>query len=220
MFIPGISRDLDRMDRVVRMIGPDRDVVVTDSNFGSRRRLIRLIGRACWNANRVLMYYTGHAVEGCLLLPDGDQISMNRIRGIIGRTCHRNAEVLCLFDCCESSGLNLEFRMSPGGTYRHHRHASIKQSCLCLSSSSKHRKSFSTKSGSVFTREISRGLLSQTIKLRKEFRKKLERELDRELQAKLGTKAGKEFGRQLGKDILITSTRSDLYTLWPWCFGR
>ncbi len=109
--------------------------------------------------DKLIFYYTGHAKNGNIILPDNTQVSLDYVREILTQT-NPTCQILSVLDCCESNGMSLPYRLSSlkvsslSGSYRLNSLNFMKQKIICLSSSIITEDSMATRSGSVFTREL------------------------------------------------------------------
>lgn len=112
--------------------------------------------------DKLFIYYTGHSKNGNIMLPNGSLYSLDTFRLQISKA----QSVLCILDCCESTGLNLPFRLIDG-VYRlenikysdndstpKYLTNFTKSKIVCISSSLSEQDSFVLKTGSIFTRYI------------------------------------------------------------------
>ena len=102
--------------------------------------------------DKLIIYYTGHAKGGNIILPDNTQVSLDYIREILTKTSP-DSQILSILDCCQSSGMTLPYIWSDG-IHRLNSHNFIRQRILCLSSSVIDEDSIATQSGSLFTRSL------------------------------------------------------------------
>ena len=58
---------------------------------------------------RLLIYYSGHATEKCLILPNQDIFSESDVGEHLLAAYSQNDEILLIFDCCHGSNFNLPF---------------------------------------------------------------------------------------------------------------
>ena len=102
--------------------------------------------------DKLILYYTGHAKGGNIILPDNTQVALDYIREILTLT-NPDCQILSILDCCQSDGLSLPYIWSDG-IYRLNSLNFVPQKIICLSSSMLHQDSTATRSGSLFTRVL------------------------------------------------------------------
>lgn len=102
--------------------------------------------------NRLFVYYTGHAKNGHLILPDNTHVPLNHLRNIIISNISSNSQVVIILDCCQSNGMELPYIYN--NNYKLNNFDFLPNRIICLSSSSIDQHSTATRSGSIFTREL------------------------------------------------------------------
>ena len=108
---------------------------------------------------RLFVYYTGHAKNGHIVLPDNTLISMIYFRDLIVSNVDPSCQIMIIMDCCESNGMDLPYVYN-NNTYKLNSKNFIKPRVLCISSSKQDEDSTTSKTGSIFTRNIFRFLIS------------------------------------------------------------
>jgi len=104
------------------------------------------------DADRLFVYYTGHAKNGHIILPDNTHVSLDHLKDIIVSNISKYCEVVIVLDCCQSNGMNLPY--SYHGKYQLNTHEFNTSRIICLSSSRIDQDSTATRSGSLFSREL------------------------------------------------------------------
>ena len=244
MFLPGIEQDLIQISKLVSQIQPDRLTVLSDisskklqdlgilqetktlsfKKFKSTRKFLKIISRTVTHSDEVFLYYTGHAKRGNFLLPNDDKVKMSKLRTLLTQNTNPNSEILCLLDCCESTGLNLGFELTKHVKQTSKSPKASHKKIICISSSSEGQRSICTKSGSVFTTQLCKRLRKRKLELGPDLREMIVDKLHKTFKKKLGIKVTscgifeKEFG--IASMVLITLSRPDLVEIWPWCVGK
>ena len=105
--------------------------------------------------NKLIIYYSGHGVKDCMVMPDRTLLPFIDFRDNILNVVNEHVEIFCILDCCNPSGMHLpyklvnnEFVLSPTKI------ECILQPMLLITSSETNEKSIATKSGSVFSRHL------------------------------------------------------------------
>lgn len=144
----------------------DLDVKGYLHSFSSKADLLIKVKSVCKNCRKIFIYYTGHALNGNILLPLSNlevcykynrivdsSISFSVLRDIICSNSKKNAEIFSILDCCNSNGFDLPYKII-NGVFR----LTMKsnkvyptQKFICLSSTSSDEVSASSKNGSIFT---------------------------------------------------------------------
>lgn len=102
--------------------------------------------------DKLILYYTGHAKGGNIILPDNTQVALDYVREILSKT-NVDSQILSILDCCQSDGMTLPYIWSDN-IYRLNSNNFLPQQIICLSSSMLNEDSTATRSGSVFTRDL------------------------------------------------------------------
>lgn len=107
--------------------------------------------------NRLVIYYSGHGVKECMMLPDGTLLPFVEFRDYVLDNINPYVEIFWILDCCNPNGLYLpykleknKFMLSPSKVQ------CVLQPILLITSSESNEKSVTTKLGSLFTRNIFR----------------------------------------------------------------
>ena len=236
MFLPGIEQDISQILKHIQSIEPDRITILSDipskripdsehtsyKKFKTTKKFLKVVSRTVESGNQVFLYYTGHARKGKFLLPNDDKVKMSSIRKILQSSTSPTAEILCLLDCCESTGLDLGFQI---GSNKIPTSSQITQKIICISSSSEGQRSICTKSGSIFTSQVIKRLSKRQLKLDSSFRELIIHKLHKTFKKKLGIKidstSGSLFEREFGISslVLITLSHPNLNSVWSWCLG-
>lgn len=212
--LPGIVWDLKQMYKRQRRMKPDRTLVVTDIaglsfrkaevyKFGGLEDMMQRLAAFAEGADQLLLYYTGHARDGYFVLPDGGGLPMESISNLLSQTVVPNGQIICLLDCCNSTGFGLPYRMIRDGTFDFRPAMSFfSQQIVCVSSSLETERSACTRSGSIFTRALSK-LLKRRVSVLTE--------IYRGCMKSVGTHE---------QTVSIGSSHPNLRTLWPWLYGQ
>lgn len=96
----------------------------------------------------LLVYYTGHAKNQHLILPQEAQLSFVQFQRLF-----KTALTLCLMDCCYG-GLQLAFNLH-NGVYRSHPNLPLtKSKIICIASTKTSQRAITGETGSAFTQAL------------------------------------------------------------------
>lgn len=112
------------------------------------------------NGDKLFIYYTGHSKDGNLILPNHSLYSLETFKFQLSKF----KSVLCILDCCESTGLKLPFRLIDN-VYRLENTHFNQNRIICISSSLSEQDSIVMRSGSIFTRHIFKLMTEKDIHL-------------------------------------------------------
>lgn len=215
LYLPGILTDLMRIYKRTKIMKCDETIIISDIDivstiFPKTKSIIYSTGdfeeqieQCCLDSDQIFFYYTGHAKNGCFILPHGRLIQMTTLCEIISESMSIMGQLFCLLDCCNSTGFGLSFKMIKDGSFQLNKTNSVyKQQILCISSSLENERSVCTKSGSIFTRNIS--------KLLKHNKKNL-------LDIYSNTCSSNKNKIQTTS---ITCSHPNVHELWSWIFGK
>jgi hypothetical protein len=137
--------------------------------YTSKKQILSLLRSTCANKSKVFLYYTGHSENGEILLPfSSDEIcyrydtihdsiiELTLLRDILTSVTHKDAEIFCIFDCCNFNGLELPYKLKEG-VYRltlKNQKKFFTQNFICISSTLDDESSLASKKGSLFTQVI------------------------------------------------------------------
>ncbi len=113
------------------------------------------------DVNRLFIYYTGHAKNGHLILPDNTHIALTHIRDIISSSVNNDCQIVVILDCCQSNGMELPYLYD--SVYKLQTISFEKVPIICLSSSDINNDSSATGSGSIFSRNLFKYLNNHSI---------------------------------------------------------
>jgi hypothetical protein len=122
--------------------------------------IIRLIKTGVRN-NKLVIYFTGHGVRTCLVMPNKSLLSFVDFRDNLLDNLEPYTEIFWILDCCNPSGLHLPYRLD-GNLFvlSQGKIECVSQPILLITSSEPDEKSIATKSGSLFSRYLFRLLTS------------------------------------------------------------
>lgn len=189
--------------------------------YNDQSVLIKTITNETYLSDQLFLYYTGHAKEGYILLPNEQRIKMTDLRDIIISSLKPSSEIFIVMDCCNGTGMELPFRfihttnkidfdeIINNRRYQQFRYQLqhtpnpifTKQKIICISSTSNNEDSITTKNGSLFTQSLFRHFKSTR------------------LLAELLCYISKECLNTNLQTVTIYSSYPDLYHLWPWLFS-
>lgn len=123
--------------------------------------MLKMIGENIKGVHQLFFYYTGHAKNNYLILPN-NLIHATEIKNHLLNFVSPSSQICLLFDCCFGININLPFRLQEKRyTLVQSSSSSFsRQSIICISSSSDNENAGLTDIGSIFTRIIFRLLNS------------------------------------------------------------
>lgn len=119
--------------------------------FQDKNHLELIIKQESTGAQQIFFYYSGHGVDGSLVLPNGQTLSSLEVRSLLDGP---NREIFAVVDCCHGDGLQLPYTMKQG-RYKLRNHDFILGKFVCLSSTTPDEESTCSRLGSQFTRDVS-----------------------------------------------------------------
>lgn len=167
----------------------------------------------CHLSDRVLIYYTGHAKNGCLILPDDNLVPLTKLRETITQCSPPHCNILIILDCCNCNGLELPFRLHRTDStwkmpYRYMYNIGgdryfCKQKIICISSTTNNENSGVNNLGSIFTRSIFKFLTNKTRSL-----------------GTLVENINNECRNCYNQTSNVYSSHPDIYQIWNWVFDK
>lgn len=130
-------------------------------SYSDLPEMLRTIGENIKGVHQLFFYYTGHAKNNFLILPN-NLIHATEIKNHLLRCVSPSSQICLLFDCCFGININLPFRLQDKrySLVSSSSSAFSRQSIICISSSSDNENAGLTDIGSIFTRIIFRLLNS------------------------------------------------------------
>jgi len=117
----------------------------------NKDELIKAMGGS--DAERVVIYYSGHGVDGNLLLPDDTHLSSLTFRSIITKA-YPKASFFIITDCCNATGLSLPYHLE-SNHFKLSSFPSLSEHKMTLiTSSTVSEKAVSDSTGSHFTKYL------------------------------------------------------------------
>lgn len=172
--------------------------------------------------NKLVIYYTGHGVKDCLVMPNRNLLPIIEFRDTILNNINHDVEIFFILDCCNPSGMNLpyklvrnEFSLSPKKI------ECVLQPILMITSSEHNEKSVATKFGSLFSRNLFKILSRLTIKdNNKNFRVPIHK--NRNLQRLIGMLSSsiKSINTGFTQTVSVYSSYVIDPVLWMWIGGQ
>lgn len=104
------------------------------------------------DVTHIFIYFTGHAKNGHIILPDDTHVSLTHLKDLIVSNTNPDCQIVVILDCCQSNGMDLPYIFN--GNYKLNNYNFINPSIICFSSSQIDEDSSASRSGSVFTRNI------------------------------------------------------------------
>lgn len=188
--------------------------------YRQRSDLMHVIAKTCYQADQVFFYYSGHAMNGHILLPD-DQVLMTDLRDLLCTSVNRTGDIFITMDCCNGTGLGLPFQLMSNSSQKYvyrlsggsvlelsskqDDHPKVffpTQRILCISSTNSEENSVTTRSGSIFTRSLFRCFKNRI----------------RSIPTLLQT-INNECRSTYQQTTTIHSSYPNLFILWNWLFG-
>lgn len=160
---------------------------------------------------KIIIYYTGHAKNGDIILPDGNIYDRTQFRTKILEKTNVNSEILIMFDCCQCENLNLPFFYQYDSKEKRsnlkyrlsfcNNKQFIPQKVIYIASASKYEDSATTKKGSYFTLALTNLMKSECSDIY-------------DICKHVHTNSNKSYPQT----ITIYSTYPNLIKLWSWIF--
>jgi len=120
--------------------------------------------------SEVFIYFTGHAKDDHMILPNNNRIPLNYFRDLIVNKTLKSSSTIFIMDCCNGTGLGLPFTYYPDkriknsimngditGVYKLNRNVkdfkfyNMNRRIICLSSSKYDQNALISRNGSVFS---------------------------------------------------------------------
>ncbi|MFK5971458.1 MAG: hypothetical protein QM487_15260 [Candidatus Marithrix sp.] len=101
-----------------------------------------------------IIYFTGHADSGKMILPNNNKISFVDFKNIISNNCPYNSDIFIIMDCCSAEGLFLQYKLQNNSFILKEDRSYVSQKVLLITSSNYDQKSIATKYGSVFSQVL------------------------------------------------------------------
>jgi hypothetical protein len=115
------------------------------------------------DCNKLFLYYSGHAKNGNIILPDKTHVPLTHLRDLMNKHCSNEAEIVVILDCCQSNGMELPYSfhknvyssdLTPLNIFKLNSYNFTDKRIICLSATQIDQDSNATRSGSLFTRKI------------------------------------------------------------------
>ena len=107
--------------------------------------------------NKVIIYYSGHGVKDCMVMPDHSVLPFIDFRDDILNSLNPYVELFWILDCCNPNGLHLPYRLSHNSfTLSNSKIVCVTQPIILITSSESSEKSIATRFGSIFTYHLFR----------------------------------------------------------------
>lgn len=104
---------------------------------------------------KLIIYYTGHGVKDCMVMPDRSLLPFIDFRDNILDNLDSYVEIFWILDCCNPNGLHLPYKLEGNAfSLSPSKIQCVLQPILLITSSETNEKSIATKSGSVFSRYL------------------------------------------------------------------
>lgn len=106
-----------------------------------------------YKTDKIIVYYSGHAENGNVVLPDGQMISTNYLLNMIINKCSDETEIVFIIDCCNVSNMGLPFSLIDNAFILRKKDLIFRRNrILLIAGSTEYQTSLSTCFGSLFTR--------------------------------------------------------------------
>lgn len=126
--------------------------MIEDDNFEDKHQIMSLVKDVQFdNDGDILIYYSGHFRNGCIVLPNKDLYNYDEMVSDLMESSRINSKIYTVFDCCNFSTQILRYRL--GGEMTH-KPSQEKCHIIALSSSDVDEKSVNLSNGSVFSNII------------------------------------------------------------------
>jgi len=100
------------------------------------------------SSDKTFIYYSGHSKNGNLILPNNSLISLDFFRESL-----TSKEIFLIMDCC-GGGIKLPFVLKDNLYRLENEKAFVKPEIICIASSLVNEKSITTRTGSMFTKNL------------------------------------------------------------------
>lgn len=118
--------------------------------------IVEIIGNGIVD-NKLIIYYSGHGVKDCIVMPDRSLLPFIDFRENILNVLNQHVEIFCILDCCNPNGMYLPYKLVGNGFgLSSTKIKCISQPMILITSSESYEKSIATKEGSVFSRHLFR----------------------------------------------------------------
>ncbi len=111
------------------------------------------------NDNQVSVYYSGHARNGGLVMPNEDMVSIITFRDTLLNRLNEDSFVIFIMDCCNPQGGLLPYRLildNKENTFKllkpYRFDTVVEKNVILLASTNDNEKSYAARYGSLFTR--------------------------------------------------------------------
>lgn len=185
-------------------------------DYISKEYVFKDISEVLKGSKKIFLYYTGHAIDGCILLPlmtneicyryDSPKdsiITFSSIRDSISEKSLSNSKILIILDCCNANGLELPYKLI-GKVYRLINKTNKvypRQKFICFSASTIDESSVASRHGSIFSHIFFKYLKEK-----------------RNIWDLLVT-ISDECSKKYSQTVTVHSSYPDLKMIWRWlCF--
>lgn len=132
---------------------PNKYIVTNNINLMSK--ILTIYQNNIPSDNRIVLYYSGHGLKDCLVMPDKSLLSCIDLRDNFLQSLTDDCELFWILDCCNPHGMHLPYSYVDGQyTLNDGRIDYIKQSIILITSAANNEKSIATNSGSIFSRNL------------------------------------------------------------------
>lgn len=134
----------------------------TENNYASNN-FEEVFIKSIKDCNKLFLYYSGHAKNGNIILPDKTHVPLTHLRDLMNKHCSSEAEIVVILDCCQSNGMELPYSfhknvyssdLTPLNIFKLNSYNFTSKRIICLSATQINQDSNATRSGSLFTRKI------------------------------------------------------------------
>ena len=146
----------------------DEDIISFYDSISSRRVIVHNISDILQSISKILcsgsvldnklvIYYTGHGVTDCIVVPDTSHLLLTDFRDCVVNGLNPSVEIFWILDCCNPNGLYLPYKLE-NNTFilSSSKIEFMSNPILLITSARDNEKSISTKLGSVFSQHLFR----------------------------------------------------------------
>jgi len=169
----------------------------------------------CKGDDKYIIYYSGHGINGNILLPNDDKLPMSDFLKIISMYTKPNTQIFIILDCCDVTNLFLPFEFK-NNKFKYSEESNLFEQIIMLISSSRgNEKSISTFEGSIFTKFFFEK--KETFNINKCIQS-LTDEISRDIQNII--KEGNLSNNCQIPNISLYTSYITFPIIWPWVFEK
>ena len=142
---------------------PHKDSKLVDHKVGVIEGVIQALRWIAKHCEQCLIYYSGHGVDGHLVMPDHQLLSLVELRALITKELPVSHPVLILLDCCRAGAFRLPLELREGSfRLRSAPWDACAHDITVITSNGDREVATAREYGSTFTRHFFKQLRSRT----------------------------------------------------------